>query len=359
MSIFLFGATGFTGQLTARALHRRGAEPVLVGRSPQKLQQLSDDLDGSQTAVADAGHPQALAKLLGKGDVLVSTVGPFMSKGWTALRAAMDSGATYLDSTGEPAFVRHIFEDAGPRAHSPLLTAFGYDYVPGNLAGALALQEAGDDARHVEVGYFFTGGASASSGTIASGAGMLAEPSHAYRKDQVVKQRAAARAMSFATTRGQRQAISIGGTEHWQLPRLQPQLESVDVGVGWFGKLSPLLSAWSAVSAPVIRLPPVGALAAKVSERLSRTSGSGPDEASRLQSKSLVIALALDGNRRPLAEITMTGPDGYTLTADLLAWGAQQAAGGQVEGIGALGPVDAFGLDELREGAASCGLTVV
>jgi len=30
--------------------------------------------------------------------------------------------------------------------------AFGYDYVPGNLAGALALTRAGERARRVEIG---------------------------------------------------------------------------------------------------------------------------------------------------------------------------------------------------------------
>ena len=35
-----------------------------------------------------------------------------------------------------------------------LVTAFGYDWVPGNLAGALALRDAGPDATRVEIGYF-------------------------------------------------------------------------------------------------------------------------------------------------------------------------------------------------------------
>jgi hypothetical protein len=53
-----------------------------------------------------------------------------------------------------------VFEEFGPRAErtgAVLLTAFGYDYVPGNLAGALALQEAGSAAARVRVGYFVRG----------------------------------------------------------------------------------------------------------------------------------------------------------------------------------------------------------
>ena len=40
-----------------------------------------------------------------------------------------------------------------------------------------------------------------------------------------------------------------------------------------------------------------------------------------------------------------------------LAWGAMAAAERGLHGSGALGPVQAFGLDELRDGAAAAGLT--
>ena len=48
------------------------------------------------------------------GDVLVSTVGPFAKWGDAAVRAAIAAaGATYLDSTGEPVFIRRVFEELG------------------------------------------------------------------------------------------------------------------------------------------------------------------------------------------------------------------------------------------------------
>ena len=53
--------------------------------------------------------------------------------------------------------MREVFERYGPSAEKAgigMLTAFGYDWVPGNLAGALALREAGPDAVRVDTGYF-------------------------------------------------------------------------------------------------------------------------------------------------------------------------------------------------------------
>ena len=38
----------------------------------------------------------------------------------------------------------------------------------------------------------------------------------------------------------------------------------------------------------------------------------------------------------------MTGVDGYTFTGRILAWGAERAAAGGLQGTGALGPADAL-----------------
>jgi short subunit dehydrogenase-like uncharacterized protein len=148
-----------------------------------------------------------LRELIGAGDVLVSTAGPFMKVGRAAVAAAADAGAIYLDSSGEPPFIRQVFEESGPRAErtgAVLLTAFGYDYVPGNLAGALALQAAGPAATRVRVGYFVRGniGRGTSAGTRASVAGVLLEPGYAFRSGRILSERSAAHVTSF----------EIGGT---------------------------------------------------------------------------------------------------------------------------------------------------
>jgi short subunit dehydrogenase-like uncharacterized protein len=90
-------------------------------------------------------------------DVLVSTVRPRLRWGAPAIEAAINAGAVSIDSSGEPASSAGVFDDYGPRAErtgASLLTAFGYDWVRGNLAGALALTEAGQAATRVQVGYF-------------------------------------------------------------------------------------------------------------------------------------------------------------------------------------------------------------
>src|SRR6188472_1228451 len=104
--IVLFGATGYTGDLTARAMVWRGLRPVLAGRGTEPLEALAQELGGLEVVLADAERPGTVRALVERGDVLVSTVGPFAERGGPAVEAAVDAGAHYLDCSGEPRFIR-------------------------------------------------------------------------------------------------------------------------------------------------------------------------------------------------------------------------------------------------------------
>jgi short subunit dehydrogenase-like uncharacterized protein len=359
--VVLFGATGFTGELTARALVARGGRPLLVGRSAARLQALAAQLGDLDSAVVDATAPDAasaLAAHAGPGDVLLCTVGPFMRWGEPGVLAAIASGAHYIDSTGEPPFIRAVFERHGPAAEAAgcgLLTALGYDYVPGNLAGALALRSAGERAVRVDVGYFISGGrgGQASGGSRASAVGMLAEPGYVLRGGRLVGERAARRVREFDG----RAAISIGATEQFTLPRLHPGLREVGVWLGWFGQASRLLQGVSAGTALATRLPGVrGAIGASV-DRLVRGSTGGPDPATRARARSQIVAVAADAAGNPLATVRLEGSNPYDFTAGMLAWGALRVAEDGLPAGGAIGPVDGFGLDALEAGVAEAGIT--
>jgi len=82
--IVLFGASGYTGDLTAREMVARGMTPVLAGRRRQPLERLSAELGGLELQIADVDNPASVRALVEKGDVLVSTVGPFMRFGQPA-----------------------------------------------------------------------------------------------------------------------------------------------------------------------------------------------------------------------------------------------------------------------------------
>src|SRR3954453_13002084 len=350
--ITLFGATGYTGDLTARAMVQRGLKPVLAARSPEPLQALAEQLGGLDTVIADAARPESVRALVERGDVLVTTVGPFSEWGHAAVEAAVDAGAHYLDCSGEPRFIRDIFERYGPRAERAgcaLLTAFGYDWVPGNLAGALALREAGETAAGVEIGYYapgIDGTTPLTPGTRATLAGIMIDPAFAWRGGRLVSVPSASKARTFALPSGRAEAISVGGTEHFTLPRFSPGLLDVEVYIGWMGKLSRPTQAWMLAGSFAAGLPGVRSGMRSMMSLLAEGTAGGPDAELRARTRSMIVAEVTDRAGKLLSAVRLEGVDPYELSAGLLAWGAEAARAGWLRGNGALGPVDALGLDE-------------
>lgn len=367
--VILFGATGYTGRLTARAMVRAGLAPVLVGRDPNRVASLVDDL----TPLAPGGAlptwvqadataaPSVRALVKSPQDVLVSTVGPFLALGTSAVEAAIQAGATYIDSTGESPFIRWVFENAGPRAErsgARLLTAFGYDYVPGNLAGALAVRdarEAGCVPDRVEIGYFVSGGMGMSSGTRASMAGVMLEPTHSFSSGAVCSERAGARVRDFQTGRGRRDGLSVGGSEQFTLPRLDSDIREVGVYLGWAGRWTKVASSAGRAMDGLVRLPGVRGLLTRALAA-DGTTGQGPTADERSTSRTIVVARALDASGKQVSSVRLNGPTPYELTADLLTWGADTCRSFAIDRGGAYGPVDAFGLDDVIRGCAEIGL---
>lgn len=360
--IVVFGATGYTGRLVVEQLVQRGQRPVLAARDAGRLEALAGELGGLESAVADVSRPASVRELVERGDVLLTTVGPFARWGQPALDAAISAGAHYVDSTGEPTFIRRVFEQEGPRAKEAgcgLLTAFGYDWVPGNLAGALALRDAGEAASAVRIGYFLRGELDAdgmSGGTKASAAGAFLDPGYTWRGGRLVTERGGARVHSFEVGGRSKAAVSAGSSEAFALPRIHPGLQEVDVYLGWFGGASRAVSISSLAIAGVTRIPGVRPALQKAFARLVKGSTGGPDAEQRASSGSEIVAEALDPAGRVLSEARLTGVNGYTFTAAILAWAAERAAAGGLQGVGALGPADGFGLDALEQGVAEAGL---
>ncbi|MEU6559379.1 saccharopine dehydrogenase family protein [Nocardia nova] len=361
--IVVFGATGYTGELTVEALVAQGRRPVLAGRNLTRLESLADRFGGLDIHLADVSRPESIQTALEPGDVLISTVGPFLRWGDAAVEAAIGAGAHYVDSTGEPAFIRRVFEQYGPQAADRgcvLLTASGFDWVPGNLVGALTLQAAGTDAVRIELSYVLHHASAESGGARASTAAALQKPSFAYRGGRLVPERTARRSRRIRLDDGSVHAVlSAGGTEHLALPQLFPQLREVEVGLGLYGPAaSRLVPLASGLVAGALRTPGLARVVGSALDRANDGSSGGPTAEERARGSATVIARAFSTNdsRQPLHTTTLTGVEGFTFTAAFLAWAASEVADGTVRDAGALGPVQAFGIDPLTAGVAASGL---
>ncbi|WP_405843418.1 saccharopine dehydrogenase NADP-binding domain-containing protein [Streptomyces platensis] len=144
--LVLYGATGFTGALTAAYLAAhvpKGCRWALAGRSTAKLEQLRDRLAKSDPACADlpllradSSDPGSLRDLAADTRVLVTTVGPYLIHGEPLVAACAAAGTDYVDLCGESEFIDRMYvrHDAAARASGArLVHASGFDSVPYDL----------------------------------------------------------------------------------------------------------------------------------------------------------------------------------------------------------------------------------
>src|SRR5690242_900793 len=80
-TVVLIGGSAGIGLETARKARAEGAEVILTGRNPERLQQAAGEVDAIRTAAFDAGDPAAVERFFGGladpiDHVLITTGGP-------------------------------------------------------------------------------------------------------------------------------------------------------------------------------------------------------------------------------------------------------------------------------------------
>ncbi|GAA1243069.1 saccharopine dehydrogenase NADP-binding domain-containing protein [Prauserella halophila] len=199
--IVVFGATGFTGGLTAEYLAAHvpdGCRWALAGRNTAKLQAVRErlaaidpscaDLPLLQADVTDAASLRAVAE---SARVVVTTVGPYLHYGEPLVAACAEAGTDYVDLTGEPEFVDRMYlahHDRARRTGARLVHACGLDSIPYDLGTYFTVGRLPDDAP-VTVDAQIRANADFSGGTYASA---LTAFSRGRRMATVAKRRRAA-----------------------------------------------------------------------------------------------------------------------------------------------------------------------
>jgi len=154
--VVVFGATGFTGALTAEYLARNGPEGLrwaLAGRNRDKLERVRDDLAGIDPAladlellIADVSDAAALADIAARTRVVITTVGPYLTYGEPLVAACADAGTDYVDLTGEPEFVDRMYlahHATAERSGARIVHACGFDSIPHDLGAYYTVQHLG------------------------------------------------------------------------------------------------------------------------------------------------------------------------------------------------------------------------
>jgi short subunit dehydrogenase-like uncharacterized protein len=319
----VLGATGYTGGLVLEQARALGLPLRLVGRRAERLSMAARP--GEEIRVADARDADALSRAFEGAAVVASVAGPFLELGTAPLEAALEAGAHWVDTSGEQAFARLVYERFSTDAEQRglvVLTSFGFDYVPGDLAARIAA-EGLEPLDEIAVGYSVKGFAS-SAGTRRTLGHVLSQPQVAYVDGRLVASRFGATSRRVHFPFGERTAVEWGGTEPLTVPR-HTRVRTVRSYVR-----APALTARAVALAPL----------AVPFARAAGTVGGGPSERRRARNRFAVVAEAHGpaGARRA----TVAGRDVYGLTALLVAVAADTLRRGEARGAGVLAAAEAF-----------------
>jgi short subunit dehydrogenase-like uncharacterized protein len=336
--IVLFGATGFTGCLTAEYLATHadaGTRWALAGRNRQKLEDVRRRLGEGASELplieADVGDADSLRELAESTKVVITTVGPYIHHGEPLVAACAAAGTDYVDLTGEPEFVDLMWlrhhqqaEETGAR----IVHSCGFDSIPYDLGTLFTVEQLPQGAPlrvdcYVRAGGTFSGGTYHSAihifGRLRQGARVARERRQREARPSDRKVRGAAGAphreevaggwvVPFPTIDPQTVLRSASTLErygpdftygHWLVVRRLPTLVGLAGGAGALIGLA--------------QLEPTRNMLLKL-----KSPGEGPTAEQRAKAWFRVRLVGQGGGRRVMTEVS-GGDPGYGETSKMLA----------------------------------------
>ncbi len=377
--LVLFGATGFTGGLTAEYLaahaptHCRWA---LAGRNRTKLEALRNRLVTINPACADlpllhadTGDPASLRAVADSAKVVITTVGPYLTYGEPLVEACVDAGTDYVDLTGEPEFVDLMYVKYQARAVASgarIVHACGFDSIPHDLGAYFTVTKL-PKGLPIRLDGFVRAGGTISGGTFASALGAMSrfrEMTAAARERRRVEPQPAGRKARAVAGKPRRDQTA----QSWvvPMPSIDPQVVARSaMALAVYGP-DFTYSHYAAVkrlpvaAGGVAGLGVIAGLAqiAPVRERLAnlRKPGQGPSERDRAKGWFTVRFHGVSGGQDVITEVS-GGDPGYGETSKMLAEAALclafddlPSSAGQVTTATAMG-------DALIDRLTSAGIT--
>jgi short subunit dehydrogenase-like uncharacterized protein len=337
----LFGATGFTGGLTAEYLAANAPEGLswaLVGRNRDKLEAVRARLASASPAApvpdliqADAADRAALAKVAESARVVITTVGPYALYGEPIVAACAAAGTDYVDLTGEPEFVDRMWvahHTEAQRSGARLIHCCGFDSIPHDLGAYFTVQHLPEGVPLKVDGYVRSNG-SFSGGTYHSAINGFARARQtlgAAKERRRGEPRPSGREI-HSTSPTIRRDSELGG---WVVPLPTIDGSVVRRSAAALDRYGPnftyghhmvakrlgtiaALGAGVGTVAMLAPLPPTRKLLLKV-----KSPGEGPDEAERAKSWFKVRFVGEGGGKRVVGEVS-GGDPGYGETTKMLA----------------------------------------
>ncbi|MDX1674016.1 MAG: saccharopine dehydrogenase NADP-binding domain-containing protein [Longimicrobiales bacterium] len=351
-AIVVIGATGYTGRLIAHELARGDDPVILAARDPRRLATVADEVGLGRTQTVDVTDPPSLEALIRPGDVVINTAGPFTELGEPVVRACVEAGAHYFDTTGEQPFMKAIRDRYHDRARAggvTVVNAMAFEYALGDCAVAVAAEGAALPLRSLDAVYAW-GGTRSSRGTRSTVLLMLGRRAWVRRDGRFRKRPPGAGHRSVTLASGRTlHAVGFGAGEIVTAPRYLDVREAR----GWLvmgstaARLAPLLAPALPYVLPLLRpiLRPI----------VTRPPDPTAEERDASRFTIRIELEAADGVRKAFE---VQGRDPYGVTAAAAAYGARRALAGETP-AGVLAPAQAVEPVAFLESLAPRGVRLV
>ena len=337
----IYGANGYTGELTARIAVEQGLRPILAGRNETQVAAIAARLD-LPYRIAMLDDAASLDAMLQDVSVVLHCAGPFVYTAAPMVDACLRAGVHYLDITGEIAVFEALAAryNEAKRAGVMLLPGAGFDVVPSDCLAA-HLKRRLPSAMRLLLGI-------RALGQISRGTAMTALEGIARGEGGLVRKQGR---LTSAPIAWKTRKIDFG-----KGPRLAVTVPWGDVSTAYHSTGIPDIEVYMSFSPAAVRamkasrygswllrLPGVVGLL----RRRIRSSAPGPTDAERASGIGVLWGRAEDdaGN---VVEARLRTPEGYTLTALTLLLIMRKVLAGEVK-PGFQTPSSAYGPDLILE----------
>ena len=334
-TILVYGATGYTGNLTARAALARGLRPILAGRNARRLVPLAEEL-GLEYRVAQLPDRADLTRMLRGIDVLINTAGPF-SLTWSPLvSASLECGVHYLDLASDVRVVEAI-RAYGAQARQKglvLLPAVGFEVVPSDcLAAHVAAKQAG--ASRLRIG--LSGLELISAGSARTMASLINQPLLVSRAGRLTPMAAGSLERAFDYGSGPAASVAVSWAD------LVTAFTTTGIGdIETYFEATPMVRA--AVTAHRLAGPLLSApIAQSMLQLIAASVPAGPTAVER-STRSAVIVAEAEHPSGSVARARLRTPEAYGFSADTAVALAAEVAVGNYE-PGFQTPASLYGAD--------------
>ena len=304
-NFMIYGATGYTGKLVAKAAKEAGLKPLLAGRNEAKLKAMAAPL-GFEYRAFELENSAALDAALKQVDLVLHIAGPFSRTSKQMVDACLRTGRHYLDITGEIAVLAACAARDGDAKNKNIMImpGVGFDVVPSDCLAAHMKKRLPDAT---ELTLAIGGLDKMSRGTAKSSFESVGDPVKIRRNGKVISQWPPLRRMvDFG--KGPKPAIAVGWGDVFTayfstgIPNITVYFESL-----------PQLEQMAKLGNLTRRFLSLGFMQA-ILKFWADTQPEGPTDAERAAGQGVLIGEAVNAKGEKRVS-RLRVPEGYTLTA--------------------------------------------